>query len=213
MIDNEFIKLIANPGEDWEFVPGYENMYAVSTLGRIATLKEGGTLRSKNLVYPKVLTPTLSDTGYLRVSLYTKYPNRKVESVHRLVAKTFIQNPDPETYTQVDHINTNRKDNRVENLQWCSPKMNANNPLTRVHNSKSSKGHIRWNSKKIAQIKDSKIIKIYETIYAAGLAGFNESSICHCCNHRQSRHKGFEWQYLDEINLSNYDQIDPGLTP
>ena len=71
--------------------------------------------------------PRLS-SGYLAVTIPT-IPYRKGCSIHRLVAEAFI--PNPLGATDVDHINGNRADNRVENLRWVSHKENCNNPNTR----------------------------------------------------------------------------------
>ena len=60
--------------------------------------------------------------GYVRVHL-----NRKPFRKHILIAQQFVENPDPEVYTMVDHINHNRSDNRIENLRWVSVRMNSNN--------------------------------------------------------------------------------------
>ena len=60
--------------------------------------------------------------------------------IHRAVAELFI--PNPEHKPQVDHINTDRLDNRACNLRWVTQKENCNNPLTRKHNSESKQGRI-----------------------------------------------------------------------
>jgi len=73
-----------------------------------------------------------SRDGYLTI-MYNKH----VYKIHRLVAELFISNPDNKP--QVDHINTIRSDNRMENLRWCTSKENQNNALSKVHHSKANK--------------------------------------------------------------------------
>lgn len=105
----------------WRFIPGYEGLYLISTQGEIASLKYG----NKRII--KILHPT-TKKGYLKVSL-VKDGIRKTYRVHRLVALTFLPVPGP-GQTQVNHINGIKLDNRVENLCWCTPKENRNNPAT-----------------------------------------------------------------------------------
>ena len=91
--------------------------YSVSNLGRVWNHKSG-----------KIWSGSVSD-GYMKLGNY---------KVHHLVAEAFIPNPENKPY--VDHINTDRSDNRVENLRWVSTKENCNNPLTRKHLSEVRKG-------------------------------------------------------------------------
>lgn len=85
-------------------IEGYEGLYAVTSCGRV------WSYRSK-----KFLRPYITKDGYLRVALCHNYKNQKY-LVHRLVAIAYI--PNPNNYDSVDHINFNRKDNNINNLQW-----------------------------------------------------------------------------------------------
>ena len=90
---------------------GFENKYKITSDGRVYSEYLNDFLK-----------PFFSRGGYVRVKL--NYGDRsKKFMIHRLVAMAFIENKDNKPH--VDHINCNRSDNRVENLQWCTPKENA----------------------------------------------------------------------------------------
>jgi len=88
---------------------GYPD-YFISSYGNVMSCKRG---KSKPLILHN------DKKGYLRVSLGA---NRESNLVHRLVAKAFIHNPD--NYSQVNHKDTNKKNNKVSNLEWCTNSMN-----------------------------------------------------------------------------------------
>lgn len=107
--------------EVWKDIDGYEGLYQVSNMGNVKSLKWGKE---------KILKAGKNNHGYLAVVL-CKDGKQKTHKVHRLVAEMFI--PNLENKEQIDHINTIKTDNRVENLRWVTPKENVNNPLTKEH--------------------------------------------------------------------------------
>lgn len=107
--------------EIWKPIKDFEGYYEVSNIGRVRSLNYKRTGKEK------ILKNTESNDGYLIVGL-TKNGKRKQFKVHRLVAEAFI--PNPENKPCIDHINTVRSDNRVENLRWVSYKENSNNEKT-----------------------------------------------------------------------------------
>ena len=101
-------------------IEGYEG-YSVSNTGKVLNNETG-----------EFLEGTVTLKGYLRVKLY-KDKKGTLLYKHRLVAIAFI--PNPEDKPEVDHINHNRGDNRLENLRWVTRKENMNNLICH-HNKK-----------------------------------------------------------------------------
>lgn len=102
--------------EVWKDISGFEGLYKVSNLGKVFSC-----------VRNKIMKLDISRAGYHSVRLY-KEREYSHPYVHRLVAQAFIPNPDNKE--QVDHINTIRTDNNVENLRWVTVTENINNPVT-----------------------------------------------------------------------------------
>lgn len=158
--------------EVFKDISGYEGKYQVSNLGHVKSLNYNGTGKEK------ILQSTDNGYGYYRIHLFK---NGKVKSyyLHRLVAQAFIKNP--ENLPEVNHINQNKKDNRVDNLEWVSSKYN-------VRYSKA---------KKVGCYKDGKLIKVYDAIKDVEQDGFHVSHVCICCKDNRKSHGGYQWKYLD----------------
>ena len=111
--------------ENWKPVKGYEGIYEVSDLGNVRSLdKEINHNFYKGVKFVrkgKILIPFISDRGYLRVTLI-KDGKRKKVFVHRLVAEAFIESDTDGL--QVNHIDGNKSNNTVGNLEWCTGREN-----------------------------------------------------------------------------------------
>lgn len=116
--------------EIWKPISGFEGLYEVSNMGNVRSVdrivKRGNCFEKRK---SHLMSAVVSDGthGYSFVNLYMNgktYPKR----VHRLVAEAFI--PNPENKPCIDHINTIRNDNSVENLRWVTYKENALNNIT-----------------------------------------------------------------------------------
>ena len=112
--------------ETWKPITNFESHYEVSSHGRVRSVERlvNSNIKNNKKVFKKsiILKPNLKKNGYLEIDLCIGN-NHKTVLIHRLVAKAFIQNPNNKPY--VNHINFNRIDNRVENLEWVTAKENS----------------------------------------------------------------------------------------
>lgn len=188
--------------EIWKDIPGYEGLYQVSNLGRVKSI-----LRSDKYYSSKgrILTPEKSTLGYLRVCLYSQsIPKRQF--IHRLVAQTFIPNPDNKP--QIDHIDGNPSNNNRSNLRWVTAKENVNNPVaiqrratvweTRISPFKGLYGKRNYNARAILRIAPNGEVKEYASIAEASKDGFNPTNISICCaGNKYLHYRGFDWRYKE----------------
>lgn len=109
--------------EIWKDIEGYEGLYQVSTYGNIKSLpkvRRNGT--GTYIQKEKLLKPSNTSTGYKKVEL-CKDGKRKSFKVHRLVAIAFIPNPDNKP--EVNHIDGNKINNNIDNLEWVTSSENS----------------------------------------------------------------------------------------
>lgn len=118
--------------EKWKDVPGYEGYYQVSNLGQVRSLdRECGKMPRgcERRIKGQMLTPHDNGYGYLIVQL-KKDGKRKPKYVHRLVAEMFVNNP--KCSPVVDHVDGDRKNNRYDNLRWCTQMENVNFSMDKI---------------------------------------------------------------------------------
>lgn len=186
--------------EIWKDIKGYESLYQVSNFGRVKRLKSivNSSCRNggKRIAPEKILKQNLKRNGYFTVDL-SKDGITKTISIHRLVALNFIPNEN-KNKNVVDHINCNKKDNRVCNLEWVSDRENKDRAL---------KNHLYFNPNK-KKIRCKQLNKIFNGSYEAGQY-INEyvfkntknvksiaAKIRSCCCGLQKSAYGFTWQYI-----------------
>ena len=115
----------------WKPIPGWEELYEVSDTGQVKSLGRSKTVIKKNgnpfkvFKRGRILKTHTNKLGYAHVILTDMDGKQHMKYVHRLVAITFIPNPD--NLNEVDHINRIRNDNRPENLRWVTRTENVNN--------------------------------------------------------------------------------------
>lgn len=105
--------------EEWRPIKGYEN-YMISSKGQVKSLNYNNTGKEQLL---KIRFNSKHRQNYPTVHL-CKNGKTKELKIHRLVALHFI--PNPQNYPMVNHIDENRENNNVENLEWCDNKYNCN---------------------------------------------------------------------------------------
>lgn len=132
--------------EYWKRIPG--TPYEISSLGRVKTLERIVHCATERHIPEKILSLRLHN-GYVGVGL--RIGGKTVyRTVHRLVAKAFI--PNPNGYKCVNHIDGNKQNNSVDNLEWCNHSQN----LQHAYNNglKTSKGAIRISYDVITAIRE-----------------------------------------------------------
>ena len=163
----------------WKDVAGYEGIYKVSPHGEIYSIKN----RS-------ILSPCVNNKGYSMVILY-KRAKPKHMLVHRIVALSYIPNVD--NLPQVNHIDGNKRNNNITNLEWCS---NGSNQIHRIY----TLGQPVVTRKGVIQIKDGVVINSFSSgMEASRKTGICRNSISMCCIGKYNTAGGYQWKFNSKI--------------
>ena len=169
--------------EIWKDIKGYEGLYQVSNLGRVKSL-------AKTVIYCNGKVYHYAETimklqehrrGYLKVGLKKDGLFRNV-FVHRLVANAFI--PNSNNLSQVNHIDENPKNNRVDNLEWCDCQYNVDYSLSKPVCQYDMQGNLLavWKS----------MIEVDRVL------GIPDTNIGKCCKGIYKQAGGYVWRYCDK---------------
>ena len=166
--------------EVWKDIDGYEGLYQVSNLGRVKSLKN-----------KKILKYSKNYKGYCQINLY-KNGKRKKYCIHRLVALGYVNNI--LNKEQVNHIDGNKENNCVYNLEWVTCSEN-NKHAYKIGLNKSH------TERKVNQYdKEGNFIKTWESIrdfLRKNNLSLKSSTISRCCKHKIKSAYGYKWEYFD----------------
>lgn len=158
-----------------------------------------GEVYNKQTNHCKIPTSNKTGKGYLYVDLYNGNKHAR-KYIHRLVAETYIPNPQNKPY--VNHIDGNPHNNLVENLEWCTPLENVEHASKIIKTMQQYKIANEHRKRKVKMInKDSGLeIAIFESISEASKqTGVHGSNIVACLKGRLSYTKDYIWQYIEDL--------------
>lgn len=172
--------------ETWkviDFIEGIAPIYEISNYGRVRNIKKGNILQQRNI------------GEYKGVMLCTKSKEKQVY-IHRLVAMAFLPNIDNKP--QVNHINEDKSNNHVSNLEWVTPWENAN------HETRNKRIAER-NSKPIMVFNtDWEFVGEYDSILQASEdLQVNQGNISKCCRGKLTQVKGYIFKYKADEEVIN----------
>ena len=155
-------------------IEGFEK-YEVSNLGKVRNIKSG-----------RILKPYLTKKGYL---MHLLYENNKQNHLllHRIIATAFIDNP--EEKPQVNHIDENKLNNDLSNLEWCTERENA------IHGTRTKRVAEKLSQKVIQLDLNDNILNVFKSMRQAEReTGIDATSISACCNGKRKSAGRFKWR-------------------
>ena len=165
--------------EIWKDIKGYEGLYQVSNLGRVKRVTTGRILKGMN-----------SGSGYVQVGLYKQgVISRKL--IHRSVAQAFI--PNQENKSEVNHIDEDKTNNNVNNLEWSTRTENINHGTRNERVSKIKSIPIIATNLKTGESRE-----FYGTSECARQLGLNHSHITNVLKGRRRQTGGYTFKYKEE---------------
>lgn len=182
--------------EVWKDIPDYEGLYQVSNLGRVKSLDRSITDNNKKRIRKisgKTLKPQLMKTGYSAVHLSNN--KHKTLTIHRLVAEAFI--PNPENKPQINHIDGNKQNNRVENLEWCTRSENEQHKYKVLNYKGTAFGKYGKNNPLSKPVKCLETGRIFDSLeIAARELNLYSSNISRVCKGERNTTGGYHWKLI-----------------
>lgn len=187
--------------EVWDYIPGFKQYYEVSTYGGIRRLRREIIRRDGQyqIIGARDVTQRLDRLGYVRVDIQID-GIKKCLLLHRLIAKTFIPNNTPER-VEVNHIDGNKQNNRVSNLEWCTRGENMQH-ASHMGLMVGISGSDNRRSVPVDMFDSTTGLYLYtfHAIHEAARYLGSKSyatKICACCTGRRKSAYGYLWKYTN----------------
>lgn len=169
--------------EEWRDIQGYEGLYQVSNSGKVRSLNFNKTGESKER------KPSHDSDGYLVMTLH-KNGVKKMYKVHRLVALAFLKKP--VGCDQINHIDEDKDNNDVSNLEWCTVEYNLRYGTRGKKVGEKLKTALAI---PVLQMKDGIVINQFiSMIEASRQTGICQGSISNCCKGKRKNAGGYQWK-------------------
>lgn len=174
---------------EWRDIEGFEGSYQVSNNGLVKSLK-GKNERIMKTRRKKIIKKDGSVELSYEELVLSNGGVRTSKLVHRLVAQAFI--PNTENKPEVNHIDEDKGNNSVENLEWNTHEENSN------HGTKNIRSANKQSMAVIGVDESGNIVEIHSSIRSAErLTGFGHSNISACASGKSAKYKGLEWFKID----------------
>ena len=179
--------------EIWKDIQGYEGLYQISNLGRVRSIDRivGYRYKGKQRVYKGRILKQMTRNGYLYVSL-SKENVLKQKNIHRLVANAFL--PNPSKLPIINHIDENKKNNMVSNLEWCTGAYNTKYGSGRKKQAESQQKVV------LQYDRNGNLLNQYPSVTIAALQnGYNLKTVSQCCRGCTKSAYNYIWKYKYDI--------------
>lgn len=174
--------------EEWKDIDGYEEKYQISNYGRVKTLYD---IKWNKKIYKEKILSAKTTGKYLHVSL-SKKSIKKNFLIHRLVASAFLLNPC--NYSIVNHKDENKKNNYVDNLEWCTYTYNNN------YGKRNKKAKEKLSIKINQYDLKGNYIKTWNSMNDA-IRYYHNNHICNVCKKQRKSACGYKWEYANKEDI------------
>lgn len=181
LLKSELLNTVKKRIDEAKYIPNYSSYVVLPNEGLVYSLKNNKFIGSKN------------HNGYWKCSLHSDNNERWNTIIHRVIWTAV--NGDIPDGLEVNHIDENKTNNSIDNLNLLTHTENSNWGTRNERCTKANTNNPK-RSKQVGMYKDGVLIQIFPSANEAQRQGYNSGNICKCCSGVRQSHKGYEWRYI-----------------